>query len=192
METVKRRTINNVATGLTWGHSQDPWRSDSPKQQRSEIARETGGVGSRDFGRAASTGCRRLRRRGSEALEEGAWGRNLLKVSPPLAQPQKNLPLKKRHPIKRLMPEMPPRKGVPRYPSISSGGRGGTGQVMGLNQNNHGFQQCRFRGQRSIVLRLRHRTINAKRPVPGAIAAVLGWALVRRIRKKVIVIISCR
>ncbi len=103
METVKRRTINNVATGLTWGHSQDPWRSDSPKQQRSEIARETGGVGSRDFGRAASTGCRRLRRRGSEALEEGAWGRNLLKVSPPLAQPQKNLPLKKRHPIKRLM-----------------------------------------------------------------------------------------
>jgi hypothetical protein len=33
----------------------------------------------------------------ASALEEGVWGRNLLKVSPQLAQPQR---LKTRHPIK--------------------------------------------------------------------------------------------
>ena len=35
----------------------------------------------------------------ASALEEGVWGRNLLKVSPQLAQPQR---LKMRHPIKPM------------------------------------------------------------------------------------------
>ena len=35
----------------------------------------------------------------ASALEEGVWGRNLLKVSPQLAQPQR---LKTRHPIKPM------------------------------------------------------------------------------------------
>ena len=34
------------------------------------------------------------------ALEEGVWGRNLVKVSPPLAQPPKTLPLNRRPAIK--------------------------------------------------------------------------------------------
>ena len=35
-------------------------------------------------------------------MEEGVWGRNLAKLSLPLAQRPKTLPLKKRYAIKRM------------------------------------------------------------------------------------------
>src|ERR1022692_1050393 len=52
-----------------------------------------------DRGEMPHSGDQRQRRK--SALEEGMGGRNLLKVSPPLAQTRKNL--KKRHRIKQTM-----------------------------------------------------------------------------------------
>jgi hypothetical protein len=97
------------------------------------------------------------------ALEEGVWGRNLVKVSPPLAQPPKTLPLKKRHAIKRMNAISHGRHSAAAIPATFARNAAAerctavsphlmrrpwwqrvVAVVMGLNQNSHGFQQCRF------------------------------------------------
>jgi hypothetical protein len=76
---------NPQADGNAEARSRDEWRSDRSAdtvlRDGARIPTPAGGAG------AAS------------ALEEGVWGRNLLKVSPQLAQPQR---LKMRHPIKPM------------------------------------------------------------------------------------------
>src|ERR1035441_1660171 len=76
---------NPQADGNAEARSRDEWRSD---RSADTMLRDGARIPTpADCAGAAS------------ALEEGVWGRNLLKVSPQLAQPQR---LKTRHPIKPL------------------------------------------------------------------------------------------
>src|ERR1022692_3612800 len=76
---------NPQADGNAEARSRDEWRSD---RSADTVLRDGARIPTPADGAGAAS-----------ALEEGVWGRNLLKVSPQLAQPQR---LKTRHPIKPM------------------------------------------------------------------------------------------